>query len=89
MNMSLEGLSIFERGNLPRWARVRQRLDNTDVGDIGAAIAREFAKPGIGDTITSGMTVALTAGSRGIHAIDQIVRACADDARPRSRLPLA
>jgi hypothetical protein len=33
------GLEIFERGELPRWAPVRQRLDATDVGEVGAAIA--------------------------------------------------
>ena len=40
------GLEIFERGNLPRWAPVRQRLDATDVGDVAAAVAAEFARPG-------------------------------------------
>jgi hypothetical protein len=84
---SLEGLFIFERGELPRWVKVRQRLDDTDVGDIAAVIAAEFAKPGIGDTITAGMTVALTAGSRGIHAIDQILKACVDQIRQRGATP--
>jgi hypothetical protein len=40
---SLEGLSIFERGELPRWVKVRQRLDDTDVGNIAEVIAAEFA----------------------------------------------
>ena len=84
---SLEGLSIFERGEFPRWVKVRQRLDATEVSDIAAAIAAEFAKPGIGDAIAPGMSVALTAGSRGIHAIDQIVRACADEIRARGATP--
>ncbi len=84
---SLKGLSIFERGQFPRWVKVRQRLDDTEVSDIAAAIAAEFAKPGIGDTITAGMSVALTAGSRGIHAIDQIVRASADEVRKRGATP--
>lgn len=80
---SLDGLSIFERGVLPRWVKVRQRLDDTDVGDIAAAIAREFARPGIGETIKPGMSVALTAGSRGIHAIDQILKACVNEIKRR------
>lgn len=73
--MGIEGLSIFERGTLPRWAKVRQRLNDIEEPDIAAAIAREFAKPGIGDSITPGQSVALTAGSRGVHAIDQILLA--------------
>lgn len=84
---SLDGLSIFERGVLPRWVKVRQRLDSTEVDDIAGAIAAEFAKPGIGDSIKDGMTVALTSGSRGIHAIDQITRACADEVKKRGATP--
>jgi len=85
--MSLEGLSIFERGTLPRWAMVRQRLNNIEEPDIAAAIAREFARPGIGDTIKPGQSVALTAGSRGIHAIDQIVRATVNEVRKLGATP--
>jgi hypothetical protein len=84
---SLDGLSIFERGQLPRWVKVRQRLDHTSVPDVAAAMAEEFAKPGVGDTITGGMTVALTAGSRGIHAIDQIIKATVDEVRKRGATP--
>jgi hypothetical protein len=84
---SLEGLSIFERGELPRWVKVRQRLDDTDVGNIAEVIAAEFARPGIGDTIAPGMSVALTAGSRGIHAIDQILKACVDEIKKRGATP--
>jgi hypothetical protein len=84
---SLEGLSIFERGELPRWVKVRQRLDDTDVGDIAAVIAGEFARPGIGETIKPGTSVALTAGSRGIHAIDQILKACVDEVKKRGATP--
>lgn len=84
---TFEGLSIFERGELPRWVKVRQRLDDTDVGNIAEVIAAEFAKPGISETITSGASVALTAGSRGIHAIDQILKACVDEIKKRGATP--
>ena len=84
---SLEGLSIFERGELPRWVKVRQRLDDTEVGDIAAVVAAEFARPGVGETISPGMAVALTAGSRGIHAIDLILKACVDEIKKRGATP--
>src|SRR3954451_8812017 len=85
--MSLEGLSIFERGTLPRWAKVRQRLNDIEETDIPGAIAREFAKPGIGDTIKPGADVALTAGSRGINAIDKIIKATVDEVRKLGATP--
>ena len=69
------GLEIFERGELPRWAPVRQRLDATDVGDVAAAVAAEFARPEVGGRLGPGQRVALTAGSRGIDKIDQVLRA--------------
>jgi hypothetical protein len=85
--MGLDGLSIFERGTLPRWAKVRQRLNDIEEPNIAAAIAREFAKPGIGESIKPGQTVALTAGSRGIHAIDQIIKATVDEVRKLGATP--
>lgn len=69
------GLEIFERGELPRWAPVRQRLDATEVGDVAAAVAAEFARPEVGEAIKPGQRVALTAGSRGIDKIDHVLRA--------------
>jgi len=69
------GLEIFERGSLPRWAPVRQRLDDTRVGDPAAAVAAEFARPGVGDALRPGQRVALTAGSRGIDQIDRVLAA--------------
>ena len=85
--MALTGLEVFERGELPRWVRVRQQLDETVEGDVAAAVARELAKPGIGDAIAAGTSVALTAGSRGVDKIDRILRACVDEIRARGATP--
>lgn len=81
------GLEIFERGDLPRWAPVRQTLDNTDIGDIRQAIAAQFQRSGVGERILSGQRVALTAGSRGIDRIDQVLKACVDEVRARGAEP--
>lgn len=75
------GLEIFERGELPLWAPVRQSLDDTDIGDVRAAIAAQFQRPGIGDRLGPGQRVAITAGSRGIDRIDEVVRAVVDEVR--------
>ena len=69
------GLEVFERGTLPRWAPVRQHLDATDVGDVGRAVAAEFARPEVLQAITPGTRVALTCGSRGIDRIDAVLKA--------------
>ena len=74
-------LAIFERGELPRWARVRQRLDASAIGDVAAAVAAEFARPEIAAAIRPGARVALTGGSRGIDRIDEVLRAAAAEVR--------
>ena len=79
--MALEGLSVFERGTLPRWQLVRQRLNADEITDIDAAVADQFAKPGIGETLKPGSTVAITVGSRGIDRIAAVTRAIVDQVR--------
>ena len=74
-------LDIFVRGELPRWAPVRQFLDATEIGDVRAVIAEQFRRPGVGDRLRRGDRVAITAGSRGIDRIDEVVRAVVDEVR--------
>ncbi len=64
---------VFERGTLPEWALVRQRLDTDEVDDVRGAV-REALQPVIG-TVEPGMRVCVAAGSRGIDRIDEVVRA--------------
>ena len=75
------GLEVFERGELPRWARVRQYLHASAIEDVGAAVAAEFARPEVRDAIHPGARVALTGGSRGIDRIDQVLAAAAREVR--------
>ena len=70
-------LEIFERGKLPRWVRVRQNLVTATIDDVAAAVASEFARPEIRETIQPGQRVALTGGSRGIDRIDLVLKAAA------------
>ena len=73
--MSLDGLKVFERGTFPRWLKVRQQLEATEISDVAAAIAEQFARPEIAATITPGSRVCLTAGSRGIDRIAEVIKA--------------
>jgi hypothetical protein len=79
--MSLDGLNVFIRGTLPRWQHVRQDLNSEETHDVRAAVAAEFAKPGIGSAIAPGSSVAITCGSRGIHRIAEITRTIVDEVR--------
>jgi hypothetical protein len=79
--MALQGLDVFERGEFPQWCRVRQKLDATEITDLPAAVAREFAKPDVRMALTPGTKVAFTAGSRGIDRIGEVLRACVAEAR--------
>jgi hypothetical protein len=74
-------LDLFSDAALPRWARFRQRLDGSPVGSIADAMAREFAKPGIADAIAPDARVALTAGSRGIDRIAEVLKAAVEQVR--------
>jgi hypothetical protein len=82
-----EAFAVFELGMLPRWAKLRQRLDATLIADVGAAVAAEFARPEIDQTIRPGTRVALTAGSRGIDRIAEVVGAVVREVKRRGGEP--
>ena len=69
--------ATFRRGELPRWVQVRQRFEAGEIGDVAAAVAAQFVRPEIAQTIPPGTRVALTAGSRGIDRIAETIRAAA------------
>jgi hypothetical protein len=61
----------------PEFFRVRQTFAGPEIGEaqIGAAVDAELASLRLADVIQPGQTVAITAGSRGIHQIDKILQA--------------
>ncbi len=79
--MTLDGLAVFERGEFPRWSRVRQQLDSAEITDVAAAVAREFAKTEVRAAISPGTKVAFTAGSRGVDRIAEVLKACVAESR--------
>lgn len=83
------GLEIFERGTLPPWALVRQRLDKDAIpsGAVGGAIAGQFRQPGTGERIAAGQRVAITAGSRGIDRIAEVLAAVVAEVQARGAEP--
>ncbi len=83
------GLEIFERGTLPSWALVRQRLDGEKgpAGGVADAVGAAVAAPGTGDRIVAGQRVAITAGSRGIDRIAEVLAAVVTEVRSRGGEP--
>jgi hypothetical protein len=68
-----EPFEEFVRGDLPRWALVRHRMDPAEVADVAADVAAALAP--VAATIKPGSRICLAVGSRGIDRIDEVVRA--------------
>lgn len=69
----------------PRFFRVRQDFPNDRVADIGQAV--RDAVEGCGAVIQPGASLAVTAGSRGIASIVEVLRALVDELRRRGAVP--
>ena len=62
----------------PKVVKVRQTFPRPRVEDVEGTVRGELRKEGITSAIRPGMSVAVTAGSRGIARIDEIIRAVVD-----------
>lgn len=54
---------------------------------IPAAVYEQLSKPGIGDKIQPGMSIAITAGSRGVANVDIITKAIVDFCKEKGASP--
>ncbi|MDQ4077552.1 MAG: hypothetical protein M3220_15065 [Chloroflexota bacterium] len=72
---------------LPHWAPVRLSHEAGRLTDVAAAVAEQFRRAGIGEQIQPGTQVALTAGSRGIGQIDEVLAAVVAEIRARGGEP--
>jgi hypothetical protein len=66
---------------IPRMVPVRQKFAGPEIGDVPEAIKGLFAGDPRMGKIKKGSRIALTAGSRGVHAIDKIIKAVAQELR--------
>lgn len=72
---------------LPRFFRVRQRFDAPEVEDIAATVVEQLKQRGLEEKIQPGQTVAITAGSRGIHQIALIIRSIVEYLKSLNAIP--
>ena len=63
--------------SLPRMVHVRQRFATEQIEDLQGAIHAELTRVGLDKVVRPGMEVAITAGSRGISRIPEIIRTVA------------
>lgn len=67
--------------------RVRQKFEARRVADVPGEVRSQLASLQLANRIRAGQTVAITAGSRGIAHIDQIVRAAVDHVKSLGAIP--
>ena len=74
---------------IPRMFRAEQVFPREHIapGEIPSVVARELSREPFRSKIRPGMTVAVTAGSRGIANVDIITRAVVDFVRARGAVP--
>jgi len=64
---------ILEREQIPKMAKVRQYFPSEKIGDVPLAVKKALHRPEIMAKIRPGMSVAVTAGSRGISNMPLIL----------------
>ncbi|MBI5068130.1 MAG: DUF2088 domain-containing protein [Deltaproteobacteria bacterium] len=72
---------------LPRLVPVRQRFPATEVPDLERAVRDELGRPGVGDTVRPGASIAVAVGSRGIAELPRVVAALVAGLRARGAVP--
>jgi|SRR5690625_1771634 len=71
--------------NLPNVVKIKQNFSGPSISNIEETIEQEFQKSGI--DISPGMSIAITAGSRGIANIATIIRATVAEVKKRGAHP--
>jgi len=65
---------ILKPIKVPRMARFAQEFEDTTIRDIPGAVLKELSKKDIAQTVKPGMSIAITAGSRGIANLAVIMK---------------
>ena len=78
---SFDGVMPFPRRPLPPMARVRQFLPSDSISDVRSDVAKKLNAFGIGRIVKPGHRIAITAGSRGIGALTDLLSGIADCVR--------
>lgn len=66
--------NILSEQKIPKMAHVLQKLPDAAIEDIPSAVRQTLNRPEIRNTIKPDMSIAITAGSRGIEGMDIMLR---------------
>ncbi|MFO0918699.1 MAG: lactate racemase domain-containing protein [Planctomycetaceae bacterium] len=72
---------------LPRMFRVQQTFDTPQLSEVPGEVKKQLAKLALGSKIRPGQTVAITAGSRGVAHIAEILKAAVDHFKGLGAVP--
>ncbi|HEY3426462.1 MAG TPA: lactate racemase domain-containing protein [Negativicutes bacterium] len=72
---------------IPRMVKVHQKFDAPEVTDVPATLREQLAKPGVGDRIKPGMSIAIAVGSRGVADIPVLTRVVVEEIKKRGGKP--
>jgi hypothetical protein len=65
---------ILKNVPIPKFIKVRQSFDKSCLSDVPSAVRTELNCDAISRLVKPGMSIAITAGSRGVNNIDVIIR---------------
>ncbi len=78
---------IVSKQRLPKFVKIEQRFDLYSIADIRVAVEAALQRPGTLDAVKPGQRIALTAGSRGISNIIEILKSVADRIKEKGAYP--
>ncbi len=81
VNDMLKGVPI------PKLVKVRKAFDNSYLSDIPGTVRTELNRDEIARRIKPGMSIAITAGSRGVNNIDVVIREIASFIKEKGAFP--
>ena len=78
---------MFERGELPQWLPMRQRVHRGRLEDVGGAVAAACVQPQLTAVWRPGLRVAIGVGSRGIDRLPEVIAALVAEVRRQGGEP--
>ena len=72
---------------IPKMVRIRQNFDASQIEDIAATVREELSRDALISAVKPGMSIAITAGSRGVNNIALIIREIAEILREKGAIP--
>ncbi len=72
---------------IPKLVKVRQTFDKACLSDVASTVQNELRRDAISRLVKPGMSIAITAGSRGVNNIDVIIREIASFLKEKGAYP--